>query len=418
MALDGTTLYTMDANDTLRVIDVSSGAMVLNGSVTLPYGGNRIFVANGVAYVGAESVSTAGGYLTVDVSNPSNPKLIEGPDNRGIAGAALALNGSGLGVSVQEGLTPSGQTVNAFDVFDASTPDNTGQLITQIERPARPYDVAIGSGIAFVAAGTAGLQVVNYATIDTSGVGPTITVLQEPGGNAPGTSSISMTEGATATFLVSVTDPGQIRNVAVLLNGQTVLNDVSYPFDLSAVLPSIAANGSNQVTLAVQATDTAGNVATTDPITVTLLPDTTPPVLLSESITNDLVHSQALRSFTFVFSKPIDSSTVTDSSFMLTGLARYQQEATDRRAPGARRRSQTGSVLPGAVQRRRAGPAAALLRAAEPAALCRVTPPGRLRAQAVQGDGQQVARAAAPAPPARAPSRRCRESLASLAGAV
>jgi hypothetical protein len=52
MARDGTMLYTMDSSNTLRIIDVSSGQMVLDAAVTLPYGGNKIFVASGVAYRG------------------------------------------------------------------------------------------------------------------------------------------------------------------------------------------------------------------------------------------------------------------------------------------------------------------------------------------------------------------------------
>jgi hypothetical protein len=40
--------------------------------------------------------------------------------------------------------------------------------------------VAIGEGIAFVADGTSGLQVVNYRSFDTLGVPPTITITQLP----------------------------------------------------------------------------------------------------------------------------------------------------------------------------------------------------------------------------------------------
>ena len=56
------------------------------------------------------------------------------------------------------------------------------------------------------------------------------------------------------------------------MNGIAVVNDSAYPFELSAALHSIAANGSNTVTLAVRATDTAGHVATTAPVAVTLTP--------------------------------------------------------------------------------------------------------------------------------------------------
>jgi hypothetical protein len=122
---EGSKLYAMDASDTLSVIDLSSGLMVKDSSVALPYGGGKLFVGDGVAYVAAGAGIT-GGYATVDVSNPSAPKLIEGPDATNIAGAAIALNGSGLGV-----LVGSPGAANAVDVVNASDPTKTGQFITR-----------------------------------------------------------------------------------------------------------------------------------------------------------------------------------------------------------------------------------------------------------------------------------------------
>ena len=319
MALDGTTLYTMDASDTLRVIDLSSGTMVLDGSVMLPYGGNGIFVADGVAYVGAESVSTAGGYLAVDVSNPAAPQLIEGPDNRGIAGAALALNGSGLGVSVQQGLTGGGSLADILSVFNTSDPTNTGQFITQYNLPSQPYDVAIGSGIAFVADGTSGLQVVNYEAFDTTGIPPTVQITQLPTSVNPNSPEIQVYEGEDVTIGATVNSNVQVRNVELLVNGQVALNDVSYPFDLSAMMPTIAANGSDQVTLQVEAIDTGGNTTTSAPIQVQLVPDLTPLRLIGENISDGEIVPQSVQAFTFDFSKPLDPTTVTASSFQLLG---------------------------------------------------------------------------------------------------
>jgi hypothetical protein len=156
MARDGSTLYTMDSSNTLRVIDTSTGSMVIDGSVTLPYGGvagDKLFVANGIAYVGAADAAANGGYLTVNVSNPSAPTLLEGPDARNIAGTAIALNGSGLGVSVQSIQVFQQGQQNVVDVVDTSGPTKTGQFITRYTLPSQPYDVAIGDGIAFVADG-------------------------------------------------------------------------------------------------------------------------------------------------------------------------------------------------------------------------------------------------------------------------
>jgi hypothetical protein len=196
----------------------------------------------------------SGGYSTVDVSNPFAPKLLQGPDNPAIESGDIALNGSGLGVAVgRDG--GGGNGVVAVDVVNTSDPTKTGQFITRYALPSpglanatEPFGVAIGNRIAFVAAGAAGLQVVNYESFDTKGVPPTVTITQPP--------PAKVTEGQTVTIGATVSDDVQVRNVEVLLNGSVVTNSVSYPWNLSAQLPTIAANGSNQVTLQVEAIDT------------------------------------------------------------------------------------------------------------------------------------------------------------------
>ena len=50
LALEGKTLYTMDAAKTLRAIDISGPAMVAHGSITLPHGGGQFIVNHGIAY--------------------------------------------------------------------------------------------------------------------------------------------------------------------------------------------------------------------------------------------------------------------------------------------------------------------------------------------------------------------------------
>ncbi|ANL30128.1 phosphatidic acid phosphatase protein (plasmid) [Rhizobium phaseoli] len=316
IARDGTTLYTMDTNNTLRVVDLGAGAMALAGSITLPGGGNGLFVADGVLYVGASDGFT-GGYLTVDVTNPSAPRLIEDRDALNIAGTALALNGSGLGVIVGN---PGGAFgTHVVDVVNTSDPTKTGRFITRYTLPQQPYDVAIGNGIAYVADGTGGLQVVNYRSFDTQGVAPTVQITQLPADVDPGTPGIQVVEGQTVTLKAKITDDVQVGNVQLLVNGQVAVNDVEYPWDLSARLPSIAANGSNQLTLTVRATDTGGNATSSAPIQIQMVPDTIPPVLIQENISDGMIVGRSFRAVTFLFSEALDPTTVSTSSFRLIG---------------------------------------------------------------------------------------------------
>jgi hypothetical protein len=319
---DGAMLYTMDSNNTLRVIDVSSGTMVVDGSITLSHGGGKIFEANGVVYVPTNDV-LSGGYSTVDVANPSTPTLLQGPDNAAIESGAIALNGSGLGVVVgKEGSGTPG--VVALDLVNTSDPDQTGQFVTRYALPSQPqngatepFDVAITDGIAFVADGTSGLQVANYESFDTTGIPPTVQVTPPASvDNGPG---LDLYEGQNVTLGVNVSSNVQVRNVELLVNGQVVTNQVSYPWQISTILPTIAANGSNQVTLQVEGFDTGGNTALSTPIDVTLVPDTTPPQLVRENISQGEDINPTSRAFIFDFSEPLDQATVTSTTFALIG---------------------------------------------------------------------------------------------------
>jgi hypothetical protein len=322
IASDGSMLYVMDTNDTLSTIDISSGAMVKDGSITVYPGGGKIFEANGVVYVPTNDVYS-GGYSTVDVSNPSAPTLLQGPDNAAIESGAIALNGSGLGVVVGKDGGGSGGVV-ALDVVDTSNPDQTGQFVTRYALPAQPQDlttepfgVAIADGIAFVAAGTSGLQVVNYESFDTTGIPPTVQVTPPASvDNGPG---LDLYQGENVTLGVTVTSNVQVRNVELLVNGQVVTNEVSYPWQISTMLPTIAANGSNQVTLQVEAFDTGGDSTLSTPIDVTLVPDTTPPQLAKENISQGEDIYPTSRAFIFDFSEPLDEATVTSTTFALIG---------------------------------------------------------------------------------------------------
>jgi hypothetical protein len=121
------------------------------------------------------------------------------------------------------------------------------------------------------------------------------------------------------TIGATLTDDVQVRNIEILLNGTVVSNSVSYPWNLTVQMPTIAANGSDQVTLQVEAIDTGGNITTSAPIALQLVRDTTPPKLINENISESAIRGQSSRSFIFDFSKPLDPTTVTSSSFELLG---------------------------------------------------------------------------------------------------
>ncbi len=141
-AAEGDLLYVIRDNGsssrTLAIIEVDGGQMTLVGQVALPYqtpgdGGasisGKMTVSAGIVYVSASPAneSGSGGFFTIDARDPSAPVLLSGVDNVSIPGAAIALNGSGEAVTIQQ---QGFFGIGVFDdlaVVDVSDPSNTGR---------------------------------------------------------------------------------------------------------------------------------------------------------------------------------------------------------------------------------------------------------------------------------------------------
>jgi len=305
----------VDASDTLRAIDITSGVFVSVGVLSLPEASNKLFVGGGIAYVGTVAVTNQG-FMTVDVSHPTTLRLISDVDAANIIGQALAANGSGILVTAGTILTAEGFD-NAVDVINISDLTNTANFITRFTLPEAPFDLAIGAGIAFVADGTGGLQVVNYLSFDNQGVAPIVAATLEAVDLDLLTPGIQVLEGSQIIVRPTVADDVQVRNVELLQNGLVVRNDVSFPFEMSTVLPTIVANGSNQVTLQVRATDTGGNFGLSTPITVQLVPDTFGPTVVASNIGEGAIFGQSFRSVVLTFSEAIDPAALSSTSIQL-----------------------------------------------------------------------------------------------------
>ncbi|MGH7140109.1 MAG: Ig-like domain-containing protein, partial [Pirellulales bacterium] len=288
--------------------------------MTLPYGGGSLFVGGGIADVSVPRVlvppNYEGGYETVDVSDPDHPQMLGGLGPYTLAGQAVVANGSGIVLTVGN----AGTRGPGLEVYNGGDATNTTNFVTRFSLPALPNAVAIGAGLAFVADGSAGLQVVNYLPFDTQGVPPTVTLDTSNLDTDPATPGIQAVEGAFITVHAQVSDDVQVRNVELLVNGQVVANSISFPFNLSTYLPSIASAGST-VTLQVSATDTGGNTTTTSPVTLDLVPDSTPPDIVRQNPPDGATISQHFRALTIDFSKPLDPATVTADDFEIDGPA-------------------------------------------------------------------------------------------------
>ncbi|HEV8604728.1 MAG TPA: Ig-like domain-containing protein [Tepidisphaeraceae bacterium] len=323
MAVEGSLIYTMDSSNRLRAIDISGPEMMARGSLVMPEGGGRIFVGNGIVYVAASSKSN-GGFGTVDVSDPDNLVLISGSDvaaDTGVAGTAIAANGSGLAIMVGTlNFAFGGNT--ALDLFDTSDLTNTAGFVTRVNLPAAPNAVAIASGIAYVADGTGGLQVVNYAAFDNQGVAPTAMLESLAADAQSGTAGLQVVEGTTVHLKGTVTDDVQVWSVELLVNGRVVASDGSMPFDLSVKLPRIAA-GSSTVIAQLRATDSGGNSTLSNVITFNLIADTVAPTIVSINPPAGATRGPSSRSVRVNFSEMMDEATLTTQNIRLLDAANH-----------------------------------------------------------------------------------------------
>jgi len=274
LSSEGVYLYSMDASHLLRTVDISEPSFaVVHGSLNVPDGGGKLFVGNGVAYISGIG-NFYGGFATVNVSDPDNPVLVAGSSavaNSASLNPVVAVNGSGLALVLSSG---GRGAIASVQVFDVSNPANTGSFLTLFSLPSDPYGVAIGGGIAFIADGTAGLQVVNYQSLDTKGIPPTIQLVPDFQLLTPTNGVVA--EGTTVSLTARVSDDVQVRDVEFYVDGAKVADDISFPFEFKFVSP-LRSDSKTNFTVRAKATDTGGNSTWTVEIAVALVRDTTPP---------------------------------------------------------------------------------------------------------------------------------------------
>ncbi|NJO63132.1 MAG: hypothetical protein HC836_34420 [Richelia sp. RM2_1_2] len=307
MAREGTKLYTFTSgSDTFSIIDIAnqSSANVLGQlNTSIASSDVGIFVGNGVAYLAGS------GLRTIDISNPSTPTLISDADFFFTA-RNVTLNGSGIALVAAED-----QGIGVYDITD---PQNTNNVLFTVNTPGFARDIAIASGIAFVANDSGGLQVINYLPFDNQGEAPTVNITTSVTDLDPEAEGIQVLEGTTIPIQANVLDDVQVRNVELLVNGEIVRNDVSFPFDFSAIAPKINPD-SGTATLQIRGTDTGGNTALSDLLSIELVPDTFAPSVLSIDPSDgniDLVDRQTVR---IRFSEALAAETVNNGTFQLLG---------------------------------------------------------------------------------------------------
>jgi len=274
----------------------------------------RLFV--GTTYA---QVSNFGGYDNFNIGNSAVIRLI-GVSQRTGPGSfeQIVDTGSGLGVATV-GVNPN----SAHDIylFDLSDPTDTSRFLTILRMPGVARAVTIHNGLALVADGEAGLQVVNFRAFDTQKKAPTISL--QPSFPFASPRSGGVEAGQIVSLLANVSDDVQVRNVEFYLDGTLVATDGNFPFEYRFAAPQLTATKTS-FTIRARALDTGGNATSTDEITVNLRPDTTPPRIL-QTVPPAGTILGSVKTVGVIFSEPIDggqlnSATLQAHSFGPDGL--------------------------------------------------------------------------------------------------
>lgn len=295
----------------LITVEFRSGALVRLGSVALGLSSmdpltmrRRIAVGDGIAFVNDYE-----GFARFDVSDPTAPTRISGPANYGPNSFKQILptgSGAGLAVVGASVVAPAEQqNVQLFDLRDANQNTLAGQIFGT---PGVAMGASIYNGLAYVADGAAGLQIVNYLASDTGAAAPTIRLR---------TSAVEgrAEEGQLLRVGAAVSDDAQVRVVDFYVDDVKIGSDGSYPFEVAFTAPARTETRTS-LTVWARAVDTGGNEARTEAMVLELVPDATEPrVLRSAPRPGELLPS--LSAVLALMSEPIAPESVTPATVEL-----------------------------------------------------------------------------------------------------
>src|SRR5262249_13210721 len=202
----------------------------------------------------------------------------------------LVANGSGLGVAAVDPGSGSGST-NDVSLYDVSDPRMTDRFLFEFPTPGTARAVSIYNGLAYVADGDSGMQVINYRAADTLGVPPAVAFTTSVAGP-------DVQEGSLILVEATVTDDVQVRNVELLVDGVSTQTDGNFPFQFFLRAP--LASEASEVRIAVRASDTGGQRTVAPERVFRIVQDEFPPTVVStvpseaSVLLDDFFESQAL----------------------------------------------------------------------------------------------------------------------------
>ncbi len=294
---------------TLHTLRAQNGPFAPVHSVASPgivgAGGRRLRLFVGTEFAYATHTS---GYNTFSLADPAAPTRTHTCNTNQFGWKHLVDNGSGTGVAaVSPNSTNDGP--HHVSIYDIRTPNSCGQLQSTANTPGLAAAVSIYNALAYAADSSAGLQVINYLPYDTGDEAPTV----ELSANFPLEGAVDEAKAYRVT--AHVQDDVEVRNVEFFLDGNRVLVDGNFPFELHGVSP--LARESDTITLQVRATDTGGNATTTEELVIPVLGEMVPPEV-TEVSPADGAELLDVRTVAAFFNEPLDEASLADDALRLT----------------------------------------------------------------------------------------------------
>jgi hypothetical protein len=184
--------------------------------------------------------------------------------------------------------------------------------LTTLPTPGIAHALALYGGLAYVADGEAGLQVVNYLAYDAGNQPPSLSLEAD----FPLDPAMAE-EGKLVEVTALASDDVQVARVQFYVNGTLLGTDGNFPFTQSFVTPLIDPGiETNLFTLSARAFDTGGNATWSTEYSVRLVPDATPPRVRSKFPGAGAIVGST-DTVAAYFSEAIDPATANPNTFLL-----------------------------------------------------------------------------------------------------
>lgn len=278
VAFSGEYLYAYAGNQ-FRVMSYLDGPLEVVGALALP---NANFNERGRLFAGTQEAYLVHrtGFRVIDISNPGEPQILTNGTSPQFGWRDLVANGSGLGIAAlgpNQGLQYNdSNNVSVYNLFDPLESSLNDLFRLEIPTPGSARAISLFNGFAYVADHQRGLQVINYLAWDNQGTPPVGELVTK-------VSKGSVVRGSQILLQAQVTDDVQIRNVEFFINGQRIMVDGNYPFELLYRLPS---DVESPIEFTAIARDTGFNTTELNTINLDVIDDVEPPSVIISHIAN------------------------------------------------------------------------------------------------------------------------------------